>query len=57
VTSLVITHDMSSVFKIADRVVMLKNGVVAFTGTPEQLRQSSDPFLQDFIAGRSGMTS
>jgi phospholipid/cholesterol/gamma-HCH transport system ATP-binding protein len=57
VTSLVITHDMSSVFKIADRIVMLKDGVVAFTGTPEQLRTSTDPFLQDFIAGRSGMTS
>lgn len=57
VTSVVITHDMSSVFKIADRVVMLKNGVVEFIGTPDELRNSSDPFLQDFIAGRSGMTS
>lgn len=57
VTSVVITHDMSSVFKIADRVVMLKNGVVEFSGTPDELRNSPDPFLQDFIAGRSGMTS
>lgn len=55
VTSVVITHDMSSVFKIADRVVLLKNGVVAFDGTPEELRRSPDSFLQDFIAGRSGM--
>lgn len=55
VTSIVITHDMSSVFKIADRVAMLKNGVVYFNGTPDELRNSSDPELQNFIAGRSGM--
>jgi len=55
VTSVVITHDMSSVFKIADRVVLLKDGVVAFDGTPDELRNSRDSFLQDFIAGRSGM--
>ncbi len=57
VTSVVITPDMGSVFKIADRVVMLKNGVVAFCGTPQELRDSPDTFIQDFIAGRSGMTS
>lgn len=55
VTSIVITHDMGSVFKIADRVAMLKNGVISFLGTPEELRQSPDPDIQNFIAGRSGM--
>lgn len=55
VTSIVITHDMSSVFKIADRVVMLKNGVVSFTGTPDDLRNSPEPDIQNFIVGRSGM--
>ncbi len=57
VTSVVITHDISSVFKIADRVVMLKDGVVAFCGTREELRGSPDAGIQDFIAGRSGMSS
>ncbi len=57
VTSVVITHDMASVFKIADRVVMLKNGVVYFNGSAEELRGSKDTFIQDFISGRSGMTS
>lgn len=57
VTSVVITHDMNSVFRIADRVVMLKNGVVSFNGTPEQLRGSPDPEIQNFIAGRSGITA
>ena len=57
VTSVVITHDMGTVFKIADRVVMLKEGVVRFSGTPAELRASPDSFIQDFIAGRSGMSS
>ncbi|HCN31435.1 MAG TPA: ABC transporter ATP-binding protein [Verrucomicrobiales bacterium] len=55
VTSVVITHDMSSVFRIADRVVMLKNGVVSFNGTPGELRASPEPEIQNFIAGRSGL--
>lgn len=57
VTSIVITHDMGSVFKIADRVAMLKNGVIYFIGTPDELKQSADPEIQNFIAGRSGMSA
>jgi phospholipid/cholesterol/gamma-HCH transport system ATP-binding protein len=57
VTSIVITHDMGSVFKIADRVAMLKNGVIYFIGTPDALKQSTDPEIQNFIAGRSGMSA
>lgn len=56
VTSIVVTHDMKSVFKIADRVAMLKRGVIHFLGTPEELRNSPDPEVQDFIEGRSGVT-
>lgn len=56
VTSIVITHDMGSVFKIADRVAMLKGGVIAFLGSPEELRNSPNPDIQNFIAGRSGIT-
>lgn len=57
VTSVVITHDMASVFKIADRVVMLKNGIVYFNGSSDALRHSTDTFIQDFINGHSGMSS
>ena len=53
VTSVVVTHDMKSVFKIADRVAMLKEGVIRFCGTAEELRRSPDPDIQDFIEGRS----
>jgi phospholipid/cholesterol/gamma-HCH transport system ATP-binding protein len=56
VTSIVVTHDMGSVFKIADRVGMLKQGVLRFCGTPEELRHSPEQDLQDFINGRSGFT-
>ena len=57
VTSIVVTHDMRSVFKIADRVAMLKRGVIHFLGTPEELKNSPDQEVQDFIEGRSGVTA
>lgn len=57
VTSLVVTHDMKSLFKIANRVAMLKEGVIHFLGTPEELRNCPDPLVQDFIDGRSGITA
>ncbi len=54
-TAIVVTHDMNSVFKIANRVAMLKNGVIYFCGTPQELKHSDDPVLQDFINGHSGI--
>ena len=57
VTSIVVTHDMRSVFKIANRVAMLKRGVIHFLGTPDELKNSPDPEVQDFIEGRSGVTA
>ncbi|MFZ4765375.1 MAG: ABC transporter ATP-binding protein [Roseimicrobium sp.] len=56
ITSLVVTHDMKSVFKIANRVAFFKRGVIQFLGTPEQLRRCTDKEVQDFIEGRSGIT-
>lgn len=56
ITSLVVTHDMKSVFKIANRVAMLKGGVIRFCGTPDELRHAPDQDIQDFIEGRSGVT-
>ncbi|MCL5953045.1 MAG: ABC transporter ATP-binding protein [Nitrospirae bacterium] len=51
VTSLVITHDMSSAFRIADRILFLYGGEIRAAGTPEEIRQSPDPLLQQFIRG------
>lgn len=49
VTSLVITHDMFSVFKIADRVAMLEYGKVRFEGTAEELQTTSDESVKEFL--------
>lgn len=51
ITSVVVTHDMNSVFRIADRIVMLHQGNVLQIGTPEEIRKSKDPIVQQFIEG------
>jgi phospholipid/cholesterol/gamma-HCH transport system ATP-binding protein len=53
-TNIVITHEMRSVFRIADRVVFLKEGRVTWVGTPEELKATTDPELRAFIEGDSG---
>src|ERR1043166_4806539 len=53
VTSIVVTHDMKSAFDVADRIAYLHEGRIYFHGTADELRQSSDPLLQDFLLGRS----
>jgi phospholipid/cholesterol/gamma-HCH transport system ATP-binding protein len=53
ITSVVVTHDMKSAFDVADRVAYLHQGRVYFHGTPGELRQSTDPLIQDFLLGRS----
>lgn len=49
VTSVVVTHDMYSVKNVADKVAMLHQGKIYFTGTPDELINSSDPTISDFI--------
>jgi len=56
VTSLVVTHDMVSCNHIADRVALLNEGRIHFLGTTEDLRNSTDPIIRDFVDGRSGET-
>jgi phospholipid/cholesterol/gamma-HCH transport system ATP-binding protein len=51
VTSVVVTHDMHSAFKVSDRIAMLRGGRVAALGTPAELQHSAEGFVQDFIAG------
>ncbi len=50
-TNVIITHEMRSVFRIADRVIFLKLGQIYWEGTPEEMKASSDPELLDFIEG------
>jgi phospholipid/cholesterol/gamma-HCH transport system ATP-binding protein len=51
VTSVVVTHDMKSVMAIADRIVMLYEGKVLETGTPDEIRASNNEMVQQFITG------
>lgn len=51
VTSVVVSHDMDSIYRIADRVLMLYDGKVQILGTPAQIRASDDPVVRQFITG------
>lgn len=53
VTSVAVTHDMKSAFKIADRIVMLYEGKVQIDGSPDQIRNTDDPVVKQFITGSS----
>jgi phospholipid/cholesterol/gamma-HCH transport system ATP-binding protein len=52
VTSLVVTHDMDSAYRVADRVAMLYQGRIRFVGTPAEIRAAEDPIVRGFIEGR-----
>ena len=52
-TAMTITHDMSSVRAIADRVAMLHDGVIQWTGPVGEMDAAPDPYLQQFIHGRA----
>jgi phospholipid/cholesterol/gamma-HCH transport system ATP-binding protein len=50
ITSMVISHDIASAFKVADRLAVLYDGHLAAEGTPEEVRRSTDPFVQRFLS-------
>ncbi len=49
----VVTHELESAFRIADRIMILFQGSVAITGTPEEVRNCDDERVQDFLNRRS----
>lgn len=53
VTSIVVSHDLTSIFSIADRIVMLYQGEVRLIGTRDEFRESNDPIVDQFINGRA----
>ncbi len=53
VTSIIVTHDMVSAYKIADRIAMLYNGKIIFTGTPDEVKHTDNSYVQQFINGES----
>jgi phospholipid/cholesterol/gamma-HCH transport system ATP-binding protein len=50
ITSMVISHDIASAFRVADRLAVLYDGHLAAEGTPEEVRASTDPFVQRFLS-------
>ncbi len=53
VTTVTITHDLKSAYKLADRIAMLYGGRVLLCETPEKFQQSDDPVVQQFVQGRA----
>lgn len=51
VTSIAITHDIVSAYKIADRIAMLYNGEIIEIGTPEEIKNTKNPVVKQFITG------
>jgi len=56
VTTIVVTHDRELAFGIADRVAMMREGVIVEIGTPEQVRASANPVVQEFINAKHNGT-
>jgi len=53
VTSIVVTHDLGSAFKVGDRIAMLLGGKIIFNGPPDEVRQTRHPVVRQFIEGSS----
>jgi phospholipid/cholesterol/gamma-HCH transport system ATP-binding protein len=50
VTSIVVTHDIRAGFRVASRIDLLREGKIAFEGTPEEMVASDDPYLHAFLS-------
>jgi len=57
VTSVVVTHDMVSAFKVADRIAMLYKGRIIEVGTVDEIKNTTNPFVQQFITGQRHLPS
>jgi len=53
VTSVAVTHDMASAYKVADRIAMLFRGEIIAVGSVEEIQNSSNPYVQQFIRGEA----
>lgn len=51
VTSVVVTHDMTSAYKVADRIAMLYRGQIIGSGTPEEIQKTTNPVIRQFVTG------
>lgn len=52
ITNIVITHELRGVFRIADRIIFIKDGLVYWQGTSLEMQESTDPVIKQFLAGK-----
>ncbi|MBN2028991.1 ABC transporter ATP-binding protein [bacterium] len=55
ITSIVVTHDMSSAYQIADRIAMLHDGRIIFSGPPSAIKKSELTIVKQFVKGSGGL--
>ncbi len=53
VTSVVVTHDIKSAYHVGDRIAMLHEGRIIFSGSPDEVRRTDDPVIRQFVEGRA----
>jgi phospholipid/cholesterol/gamma-HCH transport system ATP-binding protein len=53
ITSIVVTHDIKSAYKVGDHIAMLHGGRIIFSGTPQEVRTTDRPIVRQFIEGRA----
>jgi len=53
ITSIAVTHDIVSAYKIADRIAMLYEGKIVFVGTPEEVKSTDQPVVRQFVEGNA----
>ncbi len=52
ITAIVVTHDLTSAYKVGDKIAMLKKGEIIFEGTPEEIRNCKEQKVKEFVRGR-----
>jgi phospholipid/cholesterol/gamma-HCH transport system ATP-binding protein len=53
ITSIIVSHDLEETFLIADHVIILANGKIAVQGTPEEVKNSTDPLVHQFVNAKA----
>jgi phospholipid/cholesterol/gamma-HCH transport system ATP-binding protein len=53
ITSVVVTHDIKSAYHVGDRIAMLHEGRIIYSGSPDEVRRTDDPVIRQFVEGRA----
>jgi phospholipid/cholesterol/gamma-HCH transport system ATP-binding protein len=53
ITSIAVTHDIVSAYKISSRIAMIYEGKIIFVGSPEEVKNTDDPIVRQFVEGKA----